>query len=441
MRPMPFPEWMVYGIAILGGLLTWRDVRFGLVAVAISIGISSEIRTDLAKDLRLEDFVIAAVVMAWLLRKVANNERVIPETPLNRLWGLWLFAGGLSVILGVAFGTVTSVKVSVFHWLKRLELLLLFWVVADSVRSLGDVRLLATSGMVGALLSSFIGWHQKWINPPREDVHWNAYKVGGPTGEKSNVYAQYLVFNILVGLALGFSLYLSPASWAILAIAWFTLVPVLFSFSRSGMAALGLGTVALVGVFHRRWLLVLLVCYFLLPVLIPSVVQRRFQELSWERFKIERLGGYIASVRETFNTNPLTGRGLGFAGFNRYENQYANTLAHEGILGLVAFLALLWSVMKMHREAMELTDEPYLKGILQGCYAGTIAFLIAGLSGVPLLAIRPAETFWFWTGLSAGIWRLALTQAFEGELIAQEVSEMEVLSTSSSRFQTSDSYY
>ncbi len=422
MQAMPLPNWLLYGIAILGALLTWRDVRFGLAAVAIAIGISPELRTDLAKDLRLEDFVIAAVVLSWFLRKVSTGERLIPETPLNRLWSWWLVAGALSIVFGILLGTVPSVKTSAFHWLKRLELALLFWVVADSVRSLKDVRFLATAGLVGALLSSYIGWHQKWMNPPREDVHWNAYKVGGPPGEKSNVYAQYLVFNTLVGLALGFSLYPSSASWLPFALTGIMVVPVLFSFSRSAMAAFGLGTVALVGVFHRRWLPLLLVAYFLIPAVVPSVVQRRLSELSWERFKVERLGGYIASVRETFSRNPLTGRGLGFAGFNRYENQYANTLAHEGVLGLLAFVALLFGVLKMLREATVLTNDPYLLGILQGSYAGTIAFLIAGLSGVPLLAIRPSETFWFWTGLCAGIWRLAWDQAVS---VQEETARLE----------------
>ena len=429
MLQMPFPAWMVYGIAILGGVLTWKDLRFGLAAIALSIGISPELRTDLAKDLRLEDFVIAATLLAWALRKLSNREQLIPDTPLNRLWGWWLFAGALSVILGIALGTVPSYKVSLFHWLKRLELALLFWMMADSVRSVSDVRFLATSGMIGAVLSSFIGWHQKWLNPPREDAHWNAYKVQGPVGEKSNVYAQYLVFNTLVGLALGFSLHPSPALWLPFALAGFMLVPVLFSFSRSAMAALGLGVVALVGVFHRRWLPLLLIAYLLLPAIIPSIVQQRLEALSWERFKVERLGGYIASLQETLSTNPLTGHGLGFAGFNRYENQYANTFAHEGFLGLLAFLALLWGVLKMQRQALELTDDPYLRGILQGCYAGTIAFLVAGLSGVPMLAIRPAETFWFWTGLTAGIWRLVLDQAVVAEMEAQQVDAEFALAT------------
>ncbi len=424
MREIPFPEWFLYGTAVLGAVLTWRDVRFGLAAVAIAIGISPELRTDWAKDLRLEDFVIAAVVLLYFLRKLANGERLIPETPLNSLWGFWLLTGALSVLLGILLGTVPSVKTSAFHWLKRLELALLFWVVADSVRSFKDVRFLAVSGLIGALLSSYIGWHQKWLNPPREDVHWNAYKVGGPPGEKNNVYAQYLVFNTLVGLGLGFSLYPSPASWLPFALTGIMVVPVLFSFSRSAIAAFGLGTVALIGVFHRRWLPLLLIAYFLFPLIVPSVVQRRLQELSWERFKVERLGGYIGSIRETLPVNPLTGRGLGFAGFNRYENQYANTFAHEGILGLIAFLALLWGVLKMQRQVLDLTSDPYFQGLLQGCYAGTIAFLIAGLSGVPLLAIRPAETFWFWTGLCAGIWRLAYEQALSSSEEPLEEAEL-----------------
>jgi hypothetical protein len=412
----PFPDWVLYGIAALGILLTWRDVRFGLAAIAVSIGISPEFQTETVSNLRLEDLVMAAVFVAWGLRKLRDREPLVPATPLNRLWVFWLLAGGVSVLLGSVLGTLPSEKNGLFYWLKRLELALLFWVVADCVRSWADVRWLTTAGMVGAALSAAVGWHQKWLNPPREDVHWNAYKVKGPPGEKNNVYAQYLVLNALIGLALGLSLFPSRAAWVPLGLTGMMVVPILFAFSRSAVAAMGAGVVALVGVFQRRWMPFLLIAYFVVPAIVPSIVQKRMEQLSWERFKVERLNGYISAVKETLPRNPITGQGLGFAGFNRYENQYANTFAQEGLLGLAAFVALLVGVLRMQRETLALTTDPYLRGIVQGCFAGTIAYLIAGLSGVPLLAIRPAESFWFWTGVSAGVWRLV---AASGDIAAE----------------------
>lgn len=431
-RPFPFPDWTLYALAIGGIVLSWLNVRFGLVAIAVAIGISPEYQTEMIRNLRLEDFVMGAVFLAWLLRKGSKQKPLLPFTPLNRLWFFWLLTGGFSVAFGIALGTLPSGWTGLFYWLKRLELALLFWVVADSVRSKSDVRWLATAGMIGAVLSAAIGWHQKWLNPPREDVHWNAYKVGGPPGEKNNVFAQYLVFNGLVALALGFSLYPSQAAWLPFALAGFIVVPILFSFSRSSVAALTLGGVSLVGVFYRRWLPLLLVGYFLLPVLIPPVVQRRLQQLSWERFKVERLFGYLHALEDTLAINPVTGAGLGFKGFNAYENQYANTLAQEGFLGLLAFLSLLWGTLRLLHKALSATTDPYLRGILQGCFAGTIAYAIAGLSGVPLLAIRPSETFWFWTGLCAGIWRIVV---LGGEEAMDEAGEPETVATPAGKAQ------
>jgi hypothetical protein len=425
-RPFPFPDWVLYTLVVGGIVLTWRDLRFGLAAIAIAIGISPEYQTEMIRNLRLEDFVMGTVFLAWLLRKVSRRESLLPFTPLNHLWFFWLLTGGLAVIFGLALGTLPSIWTGLFYWLKRLELALLFWVVADCVRSKSDVQWLATVGMMGAVLSAAIGWHQKWLNPPRENVNWNAYKVSGPPGEKNNVFAQYLVFNGLVALALGFSLYPSQAAWLPFALAGFIVVPILFSFSRSSMASLTLGGIALTGVFYRRWLPLLLVAYFLLPVLIPSVVQRRLEQLSWERFKVERLGGYFHALEDTLANNPLTGHGLGFRGFNAYENQYANTLAQEGFLGLLAFLALLWGALCMLREALKATTNSYLRGILQGCFAGMIAYAIAGLSGVPLLAIRPSETFWLWMGLCAGIWRITVVDGEEEAI--DEMSEPEAVS-------------
>ncbi|MCS7263860.1 MAG: hypothetical protein NZ805_03400 [Armatimonadetes bacterium] len=411
------PEWLIYSIAAICGLLTWRDIKWGLTGIAIAIGISPEYRTEFAKDLRLEDFVMIAVFLAWILHKMRDREPLIPYTPLNGLWGFWIFTGAISVLMGFALGTLPSWKTGFLHWFKRIELAILFWMVADRVRSLADVRWLAISGMIGALLSSYIGWQQRWIK--WDDTNgeptgpYTAYRISGPVGEKPNVYAQYLVFNSLVGFALAWSLYPLPGSWFPALLAGLTIVPILFSFSRSAIAALVVGLISLTGAFHRKWLPIVLVAMFVVPLILPSLLQDRLRNLSWENFKAERLGGYIGAIRETLPVNPITGRGLGFTGFNRYENQYANTLAHEGILGLIAFLALIWGVLKMHNETLRLTSDPYLRGVVQGCFAGTIAFCIAGLSGVPMLAIRTSETFWFWTGLCAGIWRLASFGAVE----------------------------
>ncbi len=418
------PDWLVYGIAIVCGLLTWRDIKWGLTGIAIAIGISPEYRTEFAKDLRLEDFVMIAVFLAWLLHKAKDREPIIPYTPLNGLWGFWIFAGAISVLVGLALGTLPNWKTGFFHWFKRVELALLFWMVADRVRSLADVKWLAVSGMIGALLSSYIGWQQKWIK--WDDTNgeasgsYPAYRVAGPEGEKPNVYAQYLVFNALIGFALAWSLYPTPQSWFPAALAGLTIVPILFSLSRSAIGALAAGILGLTGVFYRKWLPVVLIAMFVVPSMLPSLLQNRLKTLSWESFENERLSGYSVAIKETFSVNPLTGRGLGFTGFNRYENQYANTLAREGILGLLAFLALIWGVFKMHNETLRMINDPYLCGIVQGCFAGTIAFCIAGLSGVPMLAIRPSETFWFWTGLCAGIWRLAVFGVTEEETVERE---------------------
>ncbi len=88
------PNWLIYGVAVICGLLTWRDVKWGLTGIAIAIGISPEYRTEFAKDLRLEDFVMVAVFLAWLIQKARDREPIIPFTPPQRALGLLAFYRG-----------------------------------------------------------------------------------------------------------------------------------------------------------------------------------------------------------------------------------------------------------------------------------------------------------------------------------------------------------
>ena len=65
-RPYPFPDWVLYALGVGGIVLTWHDLRFGLAAIAI--GISPEYQTEKIRNLRLEDFIMGMMFLAWLLR-------------------------------------------------------------------------------------------------------------------------------------------------------------------------------------------------------------------------------------------------------------------------------------------------------------------------------------------------------------------------------------
>jgi len=100
--------WVFLQVGAAGALfvyfLTFVDIVLGLAILIGCVGLSPEISIGGVEHLRLEDFVIPALLMAWLLRSGQNREPLAP----SGLGGLVLAYVAVllaSTLVGVAAGT------------------------------------------------------------------------------------------------------------------------------------------------------------------------------------------------------------------------------------------------------------------------------------------------------------------------------------------------
>ena len=83
------------------------------------------------------------------------------------------------------------------------------------------------------------------------------------------------------------------------------------------------------------------------------------------------------------------------------DSQYPRVLIETGIIGLIAFLYLLYSILKLAISRMKSASNPYFKGLSIGFFAGFIGLLFHALGANTFIIVRIMEPFWFFTGIIA----------------------------------------
>jgi O-antigen ligase len=76
-------------------------------------------------------------------------------------------------------------------------------------------------------------------------------------------------------------------------------------------------------------------------------------------------------------------------------------LIKTGILGLLSFLYLLYSILKLAMVDLREIKNSYFKGLTVGFIAGFIGLLFHGLGANTFIIVRIMEPFWFFVGIIA----------------------------------------
>jgi hypothetical protein len=93
--------------------------------------------------------------------------------------------------------------------------------------------------------------------------------------------------------------------------------------------------------------------------------------------------------------------GYGITGYEFIDAQYPKVLIESGLLGLIAFFYLLYSIFKMAINHMKEVKTPYFKGLTIGFIAGYIGLLFHAIGANTFIIVRIMEPFWFFAGIIA----------------------------------------
>jgi O-antigen ligase len=93
--------------------------------------------------------------------------------------------------------------------------------------------------------------------------------------------------------------------------------------------------------------------------------------------------------------------GYGVTGYGFIDSQLPRVLIETGILGLFAFLYLIYSIIRLTINNLKELKTPYFQGLTIGFFAGTIGLLFHSLGANTFIIVRIMEPFWFFAGIIA----------------------------------------
>jgi O-antigen ligase len=301
-----------------------------------------------------------------------------------------------------------DIKTGFLFVLKYIEYFIVFFMVVNHVKSRDQVKRFVFCLLLICLIACIIGILQipggGRVSAPFE----------GEAGEP-NTFGGYLLLlgAITAGLLIKSENGRSKQWYLFLILA---IIPA-FLFTESRASYLGLiVTCFALGLLTRHRVIItgfLLIALLLSPFFLPLAVKDRvlFTFTQPEQAGQIEVGDIrldtstsarIASLKqimEDWPKKPLIGYGI--TGYNFLDAQYPRVLIETGILGLLAFLYLLYSILKLAIRQMKAVKAPYFKGFTIGFIAGFVGLLFHAVGANTFIIVRIMEPFWFLTGIMA----------------------------------------
>lgn len=352
----------------------------GPSAGAATVSTASERALDPASLLAVLFMVAAAL---WLLAQY-RSRGALPGSSLRRALAVFAVAGLISVI-GSGRPLVSAVE-----GLRFLAVVLMFAVLEQLMRDRAAMRrflLAAYASTLFPLLYTAAGLLGG--NPAAEDVG-GFQRLTGPFIQ-SNTFARYLMLMLVFGVALYPHLErrLRVPMAGILA---FSSVCLLLTYTLAAFVGVVVGLVVVGALQSRRVLAGLAVVGVASLLLVPQLVDRfgtaakpgtaastNGNSLAW------RLD-YWAEVIPLANANPVNGIGLNGTQYLTVDaepphNDVVRAYVETGLLGLGAYLALLWTLVSTGRAALRVAPPGSLdRGVAVGFLGVVAAFLATSLA-------------------------------------------------------------
>ncbi len=373
---------LVLAAALAVFLIVFVKIEFGLYLVIFSMLLSPQLGSGggVAEGRRIvirsEDILLLVVAFSWLAKTAVNKELGLTlKTPLNRPILLYVAATAGATLIGYITGTVAGLG-GAFYVLKYVEYFVVYYMVVNNLIDRRQAWRLVTAAFLTAVIVSLIGLTQipsgQRVSAPFE----------GKEGEP-NTFGGYLLLLMAVagGIALETARIRTRAIY--LGLVGLMSIPFVFTLSRTSYVG-AIPAVAVLAVLSSRRrvmlgaLIVALVASPVVLALFPDTVLKRVRytfepERGQPTVRLGAVGldpstsARLISVKqafEGFTRRPVFGYGV--TGFAFMDQQFARTLVETGVVGFVAFLALMWAVLKAGVVSYRGLQTPEERGLALG---------------------------------------------------------------------------
>jgi hypothetical protein len=407
---------IVVGVALL--LVAFVSTKVSLYLLVISMLLSPEFLIgDLigggggaagrGVTLRFDDFLLVVIGFAWFAKMaILKGGTPFLRTPLNGPIMVYIAAAGLATLIGVLGGRVKPMG-GFFFWLKYYEYLFLYFMVVSAVSTKEEARGLVIVSLVTCFLVSLFAIAQipsgGRASAPFEGVEGEPNTLGG-----------YLVFMLAIVAGLLLTSGAVANRLPLLFLLATGTIGLMATLSRASFLAAGVLILCIIGFLAPRkpiLMSMVLVGILTIPMWAPHAVKERVshtftqaQEEGQIRVGTLRIdtstSDRLRSWRQAFevwNQFPLWGTGITGGPF--MDAMYPRVLTETGLLGLVAFLVLIGSLVRMGVMSYRSATDQFSRGVALGFLLGLVGMLVHAVGANTFLIVRIMEPFWLFAAL------------------------------------------
>jgi hypothetical protein len=409
--------------------ISFVNIEFGLYILILSMLLSPEFGAGQTQGgslgrgvtLRYEDFLLVIIGASWFAKNAVHKELgFFLRTPLNRGIFLYIIACVLATGFGIMVGRVSPKTGSMFV-LKYFEYFIVYFMMINHVENADQVNRFVILLFTTCFIVSILGILQipggGRVSAPFEG------EIGEP-----NTFGGYLAFTAMIAVGILTQVKALKIRLALLALIVFIIPPLLFTQSRASYLAIVASSLALGFMMEKRAIVVgvMIVGLLLSPLLMPRAVIDRV--LYTFRQPIESGQISVAGVRLDTSTSarlisiqkalvdwsrrPFFGYGV--TGYKFMDAQFPRVLVETGIVGLAAFVYLMYSIWRMAVIHLRELTTPYYRGLTIGFIAGFIGLLVHSLGANTFIIVRIMEPFWFFAGIVFVLPQLERAEAVAG---------------------------
>jgi O-antigen ligase len=387
----------------------------GLYLVIFSMLLSPEIITGdiggkgtLGRGLtvRLEDFLLIFIGLSWFARTAVDKTTgLFRKTPLNQPIAAYIIVCLIATLWGRITGDVQGIA-GFFFVLKYFEYMIVFFMVVNYVETPDQAKRLLFCLFLTCFIVSMYGLIQI---PGGERV---SAPFEGARGEP-NTFGGYLVFMGAVAVALIDHLKDMRVRLGLAVLMIVLLIVLIYTESRASYLAVIPMYLTFSLLSRRRFYLLagLVVVLAVSPFALPHKVKERIiftftqreqaGQIQVGKMRLDtstsaRLRSWQGGLKD-WRKRPFLGHGV--TGYGFMDAQYPRILVETGIVGMLAFAWLIFTLFRVGVGTWLDSEDDLLRSLSVGLIAGLVGLLVHALAANTFIIVRIMEPFWCVAGI------------------------------------------
>lgn len=108
----------------------------------------------------------------------------------------------------------------------------------------------------------------------------------------------------------------------------------------------------------------------------------------------------VTLLQSVFHFTFGNGKAVALRGIGESHNQYIRNFVETGIIGLIVFLFLLYSIIKASLQVFFKSKDPLLMGVGAGLFCSTVVMMVIALFAESFIVVKINEPYWFLAALT-----------------------------------------